>query len=106
MSARTAVAGALVAAGVLVCVLAAIGAALPRPARMRVLSRLHFLTPATSLGAPLVGLGLAVDTGWHLATAMTLATVAVTAAAGPVLAAATARVAAAEHGLLPQEAGE
>lgn len=84
------VAGVLAGTGVAVAVAAAIGALLPRPA----LGRLHFLTPVTSIAAPLVGIGIAVDTGVHLATAMVLVIVAVIAGTGPALAAATGRVSA------------
>ena len=56
--------------------------------------RLHALSPVTSLGAPLVGLALAVYNGWGLTTAQMLFIVALLAGAGPVLAAATARASA------------
>lgn len=82
------VAEALAALGVLICVAAAIRAALARDP----LDRLHFVTPVTSAGTPLIGVGLAVHSGWTLATAMVLLTVAVLFAAGPVLASATGRV--------------
>lgn len=93
-------AGLLAGAGVLVCVVSACGALVPAD----IVDRLHFLTPVTSLGTPLIGLGLAVHTGWHLATATILLIVAATAATGPVLAAATARIAAEQRGLIPAAA--
>lgn len=80
----------LVGAGVLVCVAACLGALVPR----RPLDRIHFVTPLTSLGTPLIGLGLAVATGWHLAGATILLTAGVVALTGPALATATARLAA------------
>jgi multicomponent Na+:H+ antiporter subunit G len=97
------VAAGLVGAGVLVCVLSALGAVAARD----VLDRLHYLTPVTSAGTPLIALGLAVHAGWHLATMLVLLCAAVMLAAGPVLASATGRVAvrrdddAAERGATP-----
>ena len=79
----------LVAAGVLVCLLSAAGAVKART----VLDRLHFLTPVTSVGTPLIAVGLAVHAGWHLATALLLLCAAVMLPAGPVLASATGNVA-------------
>lgn len=102
MSGGQLVSAVLVAAGVLVCVAASLGVLLPRT----VLDRIHFLTPVTSVGAPLIGLGLAVGTGWHLSTALILLTALVLAVTGPVLAAATARVAAQRQRLVPAESPE
>lgn len=99
MTAGTLVAHLLAGLGVLLVTASACAALLPRSTR----GRLHFLTPVTSLGAPLVGLGLAVDTGWHLATAAILVTVAVVTVTGPALAAATGRVSALRDGLVRQE---
>jgi len=93
---------ALAAAGVLVCVVAALGALVPRD----LLDRLHFVTPVTSVGIPLIGLGLAIDTGWHLATALILVIVAVVAGTGPLLAAATGRDEAERRGLIRAESPE
>lgn len=93
---------AVAAAGVLVCVVASLGALVPRD----LLDRLHFITPVTSVGAPLIGLGVAIDTGWHLATALTLLCVAVVAVSGPVLAAATGRDEAERRGLIAAESPE
>jgi multisubunit Na+/H+ antiporter MnhG subunit len=78
----------LIAAGVLVCLLSAAGAVRART----VLDRLHFLTPVTSVGTPLIAIGLAIHAGWHLATALLLLCAAVMLPAGPVLASATGRV--------------
>ncbi|WP_249714200.1 monovalent cation/H(+) antiporter subunit G [Rhizomonospora bruguierae] len=89
MSGRHLVAQVLVGAGTVVALAATAGAARPRD----LLARLHFLTPVTSVGAPLIGVGLAVDAGWHLASALTLLTVLVLTVTGPVLAAATAHAA-------------
>jgi multicomponent Na+:H+ antiporter subunit G len=72
----------------------------------RVYNRLHFLTPATSLGAPLIGLAVAVYNGWGLTTAEVLFIVFLLAVTGPVLEAATGRVAAQREGLLKRESPE
>lgn len=96
------VAAVLVWAGVGVCVVSAAGALVPRD----LLDRLHFLTPVTSVGTPLIGIGLAIASGWHLATAMILLIVATVAPTGPVLAAATARIVAEKRGLIPAESPE
>lgn len=88
-------AGVVAGVGVLICVLAVIRAALARDA----LDRLHFVTPVTSAGTPLIGLGLALRSGWNLATALVLLCVVVSFAAGPVLASETGRVLHAERDL-------
>lgn len=85
------------AAGIATDVLLAAGAAvivascLSALAFRSVEERLHALSPVTSLGAPLVGLALAVYNGWGLTTAQILFIVALLAGSGPALAAATAR---------------
>lgn len=86
----TVVALVLAGAGIAVIVAAALAALRPRD----VLTRLHYLAPATSLGGPLVGAGLAVANGWSPTTATVLLVVVLLAATGPVLGAATGRVAA------------
>jgi multicomponent Na+:H+ antiporter subunit G len=72
----------------------------------RVYDRLHFLTPGTTLGAPLVGLGLGVENGWSLTTGVILFTCFLLVVTGAVLAAATARMAAQREGLLARESPE
>lgn len=67
------------------------------------LDRLHTVTPATSLGAPLLGLGIAVDQGWNLTTAQVLLICALVALTGPVVASATGRLAAQRYGAVPRE---
>ncbi|MGI5488313.1 monovalent cation/H(+) antiporter subunit G [Microtetraspora malaysiensis] len=96
------IAEALVGLGVLVALASSVGALLTRD----VLTRLHFVTPVTSLAAPLVGAGLAVDAGWTATAAMDLLIVLVLAAAGPVLASATAHARARRHGLATEKAPE
>jgi len=58
-------------------------------------TRLHLLTPVTSVAAPLVGAGLAVENGLGFTTAQILVIVAMLAVASPALQAATARLGAA-----------
>jgi multisubunit Na+/H+ antiporter MnhG subunit len=94
----TALGGVLVALGVTVVVLSALSTSL----LPSLFPRLHLLTPVTSLGGPLVGAGLAVVNGWTLTTATVLLTVALLALTGPVLGAATGRVAAQQEGLLDE----
>jgi monovalent cation/proton antiporter MnhG/PhaG subunit len=90
---------ALYAAGLAVVVLAPLAALRVR----HVYNRLHFVTPMTSLGAPLIGLALAIQNGWGLTTAQELLIVGVLAVTGPVLAAATGRLAAQRDGLIKRE---
>jgi Multisubunit Na+/H+ antiporter, MnhG subunit len=97
--ARPAVAGAMAVAGVLVCILAALGALVVRDP----LDRLHFVTPVTSLGTPLVGVGVAVQLGWRLSAALVLLTVGITVLTGPVLTLAIARELARARGIVPAE---
>lgn len=99
MSAQHVTAEALAALGVSICVLMAMAVAVPRPQ----LARLHFLTPVSSMGAPLIGAGLAVDTGWHRASVTVVLTVVVIAATGPVLTATTARIVAQRQRLIPED---
>lgn len=90
MSAADVASRALLVAGVAV-ILASCLAAL---SFTRVHDRLHYLTPITSLGAPLVGLSLAIENGWGETSAQILLTVFLLAVSGTVLEAATGRVAA------------
>ncbi|BCJ31748.1 monovalent cation/H(+) antiporter subunit G [Actinocatenispora sera] len=79
--------GVLVGIGVLFVVGAGWAALLFRDT----LNRLHLLSPASVVGIPLVGIGLAVATGTHLSSALILLTVAVQAVTGPALTTAIAR---------------
>jgi multisubunit Na+/H+ antiporter MnhG subunit len=83
-------------AGIAAVVLSCLGALTLR----RVYNRLHYLTPMTSIGAPLIGLALAIDNGWGLTTAGILFDVFVLVLTGPVLEAATGRAAAQREGLI------
>lgn len=90
------------AAGIAVVVLSSAAALV----LWQVLGRLHFLSPATSLGVPLVGLGLAVENGWSLTTAEILFICLLLAGTGPVLASATGRMAAQRQGATSRETPE
>ncbi len=94
MTPRHVVALVLLVAGTAVLLLAALGLlALPGT-----LARLHALAPATSLGAPLVVLGLAVDTGPGRAAVKLLVIGALLAVGGPVTAMAIGRLNDDRHG--------
>ncbi|MFC1415857.1 cation:proton antiporter [Streptacidiphilus cavernicola] len=91
MDLRHAVALVLLALGVAVLVVSAVALlVLPAP-----FTRLHALAPATSLGAPLIVLALAVDTGPGRAAVKLLFIGGLLAVAGPVTTMAIARVTAA-----------
>lgn len=90
---------ALLWAGVAAVVLSCVGALAMR----RVYNRLHYLSPMTSIGGPLIGLALALANGWGLAMAQDLFIVFVLALSGPVLEAATGRAAAQREGLIEPE---
>lgn len=93
---------ALLAAGLLVVVAAAVGAV----ATLRGYDRLHLVSPVTSLGAPLVGLALVIHNGWSLASGEILVTVALMVATGPAIAAATGRVTGQREGFVSRESPE
>lgn len=102
MSAREVAVAALLALAGLVVALSAIGLV----AAPSALARLHFVTPVTSVAAPLVGIACAVDQGLGLTAGLVLLTVGLLAVTGPVLGAAVGRLAAAESLVLPAEAPE
>jgi multisubunit Na+/H+ antiporter MnhG subunit len=93
---------ALLAAGLAVIVGSALGAVTSRGA----VTRLHYLTPITSMGGPLLGLSLAIHDGWGLQTAEILFIVFLLGVSGPVLEAATGRMIAQREGLVPVESPE
>lgn len=72
----------------------------------RVYVRLHYLSPLTSIGAPLVGLALAVANGWGLTTAQDLFIVFLLVITGPVLESATGRMSAQREGLIEEDSPE
>lgn len=90
---------ALVAAGCGVIVLAAIGAAV-MPGD--VFNRLHFVAPVTSVGSPLVAIGLCVDNGQGFTIAEVLFIATLLFVSGPVLESATGRVAAQNRDLISE----
>lgn len=83
------VAAVIAFAGVAVVVVAVAGMLRARGT----LARLHFLTPVTTLGGPLIGIGLIIDIGWNTTSGMVALTVALLAITGPVQQSATARLA-------------
>jgi multisubunit Na+/H+ antiporter MnhG subunit len=62
--------------------------------------RLHFVTPVTSLAAPLTAVAYAVDQGWGLSAGLVLAVAGLVAVTGPPLGAAVARTAARQEDLI------
>jgi multisubunit Na+/H+ antiporter MnhG subunit len=99
MSAANAAADVLLWAGVAITALSCLGALTFR----RVYQRLHYLAPMTSIGAPLVGLALAVANGWGLTMALDVFIVFLLAITGPVIEAATGQVSAQREGLVEGE---
>lgn len=84
-------------------VVTVVGPCLGTLAMPRVYNRLHYLTPMTSIGAPLIGLALAISNGWGLTMAEDVFIVFLLALSGPVLEAATGRAAAQREGLIKQD---
>ena len=93
---------AVYALGIAVVVLTSLGALVLRG----VYNRLHFLTPATSVGAPLIWIGLVILEGMGLTTGLALLIVVLLAVSGPVLEVATGRVAGQREGLVRSESPE
>lgn len=81
----------------LIIVLSGVGALIVRGP----LARLHFLSPVTSLAAPLLGIALILQQGWGIASGLILLTIALLAVSSPVLESATARLIGLEQGILP-----
>jgi multicomponent Na+:H+ antiporter subunit G len=65
--------------------------------------QLHFLSPVTSLGGPLIGIALGIANGWGLTTGLILLIVFLLAFSGPAIAAATARVLAQREAIAPAD---
>lgn len=93
---------ALVAAGTAVIVASCLGALMVKD----VYHRLHLTTPVTSLGGPLVAIGLSVANGAGFTTASILLPTFLLFFAGPVLSAAIARSLAQRDGKISTEAPE
>src|SRR3954462_12369334 len=68
-----------------------------------VFTRLDFLTPVTSLGGPLVAVGLCIESGQPWVVAELLLITLLLFVSGPVLEAATARAAAQDRGIETEE---
>jgi multicomponent Na+:H+ antiporter subunit G len=88
----------LVSLGSAVVVLSAVGAAVMPGG---VFNRLHFLSPMTSLGLPLVAVGLCVESGQPFTIAEVLFIALLVGVSGPVLESATGRAAARAQHRLP-----
>jgi multicomponent Na+:H+ antiporter subunit G len=102
MSPLHVVAVACFAVGVAVVILTAVASLRVR----RPEDRLHFLTPTTSLGTPLVGLGLVLENGWGLTSVQIVLTCVLVMITGPVLTSAALRVSAQREGSLRRESPE
>jgi multisubunit Na+/H+ antiporter MnhG subunit len=90
---------ALLAAGSLIVVASAVGTLLAKD----FYRRLHWLTPVTTIGGPLIGLALAIANGWSLTTAIILLTVGLLAITAPVLTSTVGRVGAQHDDLVGDE---
>jgi multisubunit Na+/H+ antiporter MnhG subunit len=97
MSAQQLAVWVLLGAAALVVVLSGVGLLGARDS----LPRLHFVTPVTSVAAPLTGVAYAVDQGWGIPAGLVLAIVGLVAVTGPPLGAAIGRAAARNEGRLP-----
>jgi monovalent cation/proton antiporter MnhG/PhaG subunit len=89
VSARHVIAGGLLAAGIAIELLCCLGALRARDAY----DRLHYLGPASTLGAALICLAVLVNEGFDQAGNKALLLAAILAVCGPVLTHATARAA-------------
>jgi multicomponent Na+:H+ antiporter subunit G len=98
MSAHTVAVWALLGVAALVVALSGVGLLGARDG----IPRLHFITPVTSVAAPLTGVAYAVDQGWGISAGLVLLTVGLVAVTGPGLGAAIGRAAAATEGELPE----
>jgi multicomponent Na+:H+ antiporter subunit G len=88
----------LLAAAGLVVLLSAVGFLAARDT----IARLHFITPVTSVAAPLTGAGYVVQLGPGLASGLAVLLIALLVVSGPALGASIARVRAAQDGLLAE----
>lgn len=94
---------ALVALGTAVTVAACVSALAMRSS---VFDRMHFLTPITSLGCPLVAVGLCVEQGWGLTAASYLLIAGLLLFSGPFLEAAMGRTLGQVEGKVPESSPE
>ena len=89
-------------AGIVVVLLCAAVAIRPR----HTVDRLHLLAPMTSLGTPLVALGLALRNGWSLTSLQIVLTCLLVFVTGPAMSSAAGRVTAMQGGAIPRETPE
>lgn len=99
MSARALVVDILMSLGLLVVTLSLVGALVLRTT----FGKLHYVTPVTTVGGPLLCAALVVDTGWGITAGLDILIVGLVAVAGPILSAATARVEAQQLAVLTPE---
>lgn len=98
-----AVALALVTAGCVVIAASTLGAV---AVRGDLFVRLHFISPVTTVGVPLLSVGLCVQSGNAWIIAEVLLVMAMLFVTGPMLEAATARAAAQRRGVIKSEQPE
>lgn len=94
---------ALTALGTTVVALSVVSAVIVRG---DVFNRLHLVTPVTSIGAPLIAVGLCIDSGQPWVMAEVLFIMLMLFVSGPVLESATGRVAAQQRGIVHEEQPE
>jgi multisubunit Na+/H+ antiporter MnhG subunit len=94
---------ALVALGTVVIVASCL---LAVAVRSGVFDRIHFLTPVTSLGCPLVAVGLCIEQGWGLIAASYLLAAGLLFFTGPFLEAAVGRLAGQVEGRIRESGPE
>lgn len=94
---------ALVALGTAVTVASCLSALAMRSS---VFDRMHFLTPITTLGCPLVAVGLSVEQGWGLTAASYLLVAGLLFFSGPLLEAAMGRMLGQIEGKVPESSPE
>ena len=97
------VALALVALATALCVATALAASLTG---RRLYDRAHLLSPVTSLAAPMLGIGLAIQDGANLTSAQILFICALVAGLGPIFTVVTARLVAENEGRVPTHADQ
>lgn len=98
MSAQHIAVWALLGAAAVVVVLSGVGLLGARDS----IPRLHFITPVTSVAAPLTGVAYAVQEGWGISAGLVLLIVGLISLTGPGLGAAIGRAAAFNEGKLPR----
>lgn len=96
---RHEIALALVIFGTVICVASCLGGL----ATTKAYDRVHFLSPMTSLGTPVIAIGLSVQDGFTLTSGEVLLTAALLGLAGPALTAVTGRLLAQAEGRLAAE---